>query len=58
MEFKAVDHAIEWLEKANANLQPELLVSGDARRLLERYARVERLATLSLLRTESHSVAS
>jgi hypothetical protein len=45
MEFKAVDHAIEWLEKANANLQPELLVSGDARRLLERYARVERLAT-------------
>ena len=44
MEFKAVDHAIEWLEKANADLQPELLASGDARRLLERYARAEKLA--------------
>jgi hypothetical protein len=46
MEF---DHhlevAVTALEKANINLEPELLTADTARRLLERYARAEKLAS-------------
>ncbi|MDQ3964744.1 MAG: hypothetical protein M3277_12670, partial [Actinomycetota bacterium] len=38
-----LDQAIELLEKANAELEPELLDSASARRALERYSRVVRL---------------
>ena len=44
MIFKLLDRIIGWLEKANAGLEPERLASGDARKLMERYARAERLA--------------
>ena len=48
MEVTLVDHANELLEKANANLEPELLVAADARELLEAYARTQRLAAFGL----------
>ena len=38
-----LDEAIELLEKANAELEPELLDSGGAREVLDRYARARRL---------------
>ncbi|MDQ4028653.1 MAG: hypothetical protein M3214_11495, partial [Actinomycetota bacterium] len=44
MEGALIDHAIALLEKANADLQPELLPAPVARRLLASYARVEKLA--------------
>ena len=43
-----IDQAIELLEKANANLEPELLEASPARRLLSAYARVERLGACSV----------
>lgn len=43
-----LDQAIELLEKANANLQPELLCGADSRRLMARYARVERLGAFGV----------
>jgi HNH endonuclease len=43
MKFELVDEAIELLEKANADLEPELIASGDARELMKAYARVEKL---------------
>jgi hypothetical protein len=39
-----IDQAIEFLEKANADLEPELLSGEAARSLLEAYARAEKLA--------------
>ncbi len=42
------DQAAEFLDKANANLQPELLASEDARALLEVYARAGRLAAFGI----------
>ena len=45
MSFSPVDDAIELLEKANADLAPELLTRDAARRLLEAYARAEKLAS-------------
>ena len=39
-----LDQAIELLEKANASLEPELLDSAGARVVLDRYARLRRLA--------------
>ena len=39
-----LDQAIELLEKANAELEPELLDSAGARVVLDRYARARRLA--------------
>ena len=39
-----LDQAIELLEKANAELEPELLDSSGARVVLDRYARARRLA--------------
>ena len=52
MKFELVDEAIELLEKANADLEPELSLRSDARKLMRAYARVEKLgeygvATLS-----------
>ena len=43
-----VDQAIELLEKANASLQPELLASEAARRLMARYAHAEKLAAFGV----------
>ena len=43
MGHELLTQAIEMLEKANANLQPELLDSASARKLLGLYARVEKL---------------
>jgi hypothetical protein len=48
MEVAAVDKAIELLEKANTNLQPELLSVPAARKLLEAYARAQRLAAFGV----------
>ena len=44
MGFEVLDEAAELLEKANADLEPELLSSESARDALARYARIERLA--------------
>jgi 5-methylcytosine-specific restriction endonuclease McrA len=48
VEFARVDEAIVLLEKANANLQPELLPLQEARSLMQAYARVQRLAGFGL----------
>jgi hypothetical protein len=48
MQTASVDEAIELLEKANADLEPELLHAADARRLLEAYARAQRLAAFGV----------
>jgi hypothetical protein len=44
MEATHVDEAVELLEKANANLEPELLSAHAARDLLAAYARAEKLS--------------
>jgi hypothetical protein len=44
MQVEFVDQAIELLEKANADLEPELLNAAGARRLLKAYAKAEKLA--------------
>ncbi|MEA2516496.1 MAG: hypothetical protein QOG16_334, partial [Actinomycetota bacterium] len=43
MDVRSLDRAIELLEKANADLEPELLDSSGARSVLERYAKARRL---------------
>ena len=43
MEVNAVQDAVKSLEKANANLEPELLSAEDARKLFATYARAEKL---------------
>ena len=43
METAPIDEAITWLEKANADLTPELLSAGEANHLLTAYARAEKL---------------
>jgi hypothetical protein len=48
MKVAYVDEAIAMLEKANADLEPELLAAPDARNLLETYARAERLAAFGV----------
>jgi 5-methylcytosine-specific restriction endonuclease McrA len=48
MQVAFVDQAIELLEKANADLEPELLSARDARRLLKDYARAEKLAAFGV----------
>jgi hypothetical protein len=42
MDSALIDQAIELLDKANADLEPELLPGPDARRLLASYARARR----------------
>jgi hypothetical protein len=44
METTLVKEALTWLEKSNADLEPELLSAGGARALLDDYARAEKLA--------------
>jgi hypothetical protein len=48
MEVALVEQAIELLEKANAGLEPELTTRPVARRLLETYARAEKLAAFGV----------
>jgi len=43
MEFSHLDDAVALLEKANAELQPELLTVAGARERLEVYARARKL---------------
>ena len=45
MEFSALDEAAELVEKANSNLQPDIVAGADARALLRAYDRIERLAS-------------
>jgi hypothetical protein len=45
MEFEPLHEAAELLEKANADLEPELLTANAARDALAEYARIERLAS-------------
>ena len=45
MQSTAIGEAITWLEKSNADLQPELLTAEGARDLLASYARAEKLAS-------------
>ena len=45
MQVTHVDDAIASLEKANAELQPELLDAAGARKMLELYARAKKLAS-------------
>jgi hypothetical protein len=44
MDLSQVEQAVELLEKANAELQPELLPAAVADKLLAAYARAEKLA--------------
>jgi hypothetical protein len=48
MSTAVIDQAIELLEKANADLQPELLPAPVTRRLLASYARAEKLAAFGV----------
>ncbi|MGH2702747.1 MAG: HNH endonuclease [Actinomycetota bacterium] len=48
MEFSHADEAVAQLEKANANLEPELLSLAAARQQLETYARAQRLAAFGV----------
>jgi hypothetical protein len=45
MQEKFLDQAIELLEKANVDLEPELMTAQRARKLLDSYARVQRLGS-------------
>ena len=45
MRFEVLTEAAELLEKANANLEPELLTADTARAALAEYARIEKLAS-------------
>ena len=45
MEFTILDEAAELVEKANSNLEPELVPSEDARVALAKYARLKKLAS-------------
>jgi hypothetical protein len=45
MAASTITDAIELLEKANADLEPELLTTQSARRLLDEYSRAEKLAS-------------
>lgn len=48
MQIDLIDRAIELLEKANADLQPELLRAADAHKLLAAYARAEKVAAFGV----------
>jgi hypothetical protein len=48
MDSATIDQAIELLEKANADLEPELLPVPVARRLLTSYARAGRLVDFGI----------
>src|SRR5688500_14050456 len=44
MATDVLNHAVEFLEKANANLDPELLTAASARKRFATYARAEKRA--------------
>ncbi|MGH2800754.1 MAG: hypothetical protein ACRDM0_24420, partial [Thermoleophilaceae bacterium] len=46
--MKFIDEAVTWLEKANADLDPELLDAPAAREMLEAYVRAQRLAAFGV----------
>jgi 5-methylcytosine-specific restriction endonuclease McrA len=48
MDNALLDQAVELLEKANADLQPELLTAALARDLMATYARIERLGAFGV----------
>ncbi|MGH2750391.1 MAG: hypothetical protein ACRDK3_05905, partial [Actinomycetota bacterium] len=48
MEPTQVDEAVELLEQANADLEPELLSVPEARERLQAYARAQRLAAFGV----------
>ncbi len=48
MEVTSVDEAIELLEKANADLEPELLSVPEAKERLKAYVRAQRLAAFGV----------
>jgi HNH endonuclease len=48
MEVAAIDEAIELLEKANADLEPELLSVPEAQERLKAYVRAQRLAAFGV----------
>jgi 5-methylcytosine-specific restriction endonuclease McrA len=48
MRTEPLDHAIELLEKTNADLEPELLTATHARKLLASYAKIEKLAAFGV----------
>ncbi len=48
MQLDVLDDALELLEKANADLEPELMSAAQAREAFARYARAERLASYGL----------
>ena len=45
MEIAVLHEAAELVERANANLEPEIVSAGDARKLLGAYARIKKLAS-------------
>ena len=45
MATTQIHDVVEGLEKANANLEPELLTTDSARQLLDEYARAEKLVS-------------
>ncbi|MFN2389073.1 MAG: hypothetical protein ABR575_05635 [Actinomycetota bacterium] len=53
MNVALIDEAIELIEKANADLEPELLTRPDARRLLDSYVRARRLIDRLILTAQS-----
>jgi HNH endonuclease len=57
MEFKLVREAAGLLEKANANLEPDLMSIANSRALLADYARIEKLAAYgkAVLATRLHN---
>ena len=48
MDVTSVDEAIELLEKANADLEPELLSVPEAKERLKAYVRAQRLAAFGV----------
>ena len=48
MDVGLLEQAIELVEKANVDLQPELLAASSARRFLTAYARLEKLAAFGV----------
>jgi hypothetical protein len=48
MKITPIDEVIELLEKANADLQPELLPASEARALFASYARAQRLVNFGI----------
>ncbi|MDQ4058102.1 MAG: hypothetical protein M3124_03150 [Actinomycetota bacterium] len=48
MDLSHADEAVAQLEKANANLELELLAAAHARELLASYTRPQRLAALGI----------